>query len=130
MNYKKQAKDFLEKVGGEVIIGEPTFDYFFEGDKETLIKRYIFPCELKRNGKSYSFKFGQSIVNSGKIPSEYSILSTLTKYNPGSFENFCYEYGYDNDSIKAQKIWKNVKKEWKGVKNLFGDVLEQLKEIE
>lgn len=29
----------------------------------------------------------------------------MEKYNYVSFDNFCYEFGYDNDSIKAKKTY-------------------------
>lgn len=57
----------------------------------------------------------------GKVPSAYDVISCLTYYDPGSFEDFCSEYGYETDSITAKKIYKKVKKEWAGVQSLFSD---------
>ena len=66
----------------------------------------------------------------GKEPSLYSVLACLTKYDPGTFEDFCSEYGYDTDSRKAEKIYKAVKEEWLNVQALFNDdELEILQEI-
>lgn len=64
------------------------------------------------------------------IPSAYSILACLIKNDPGDFENFCGEYGYDSDSRKAYTTYENVNEEWEGIKGLFTDEeIEQLSEI-
>lgn len=62
-------------------------------------------------------------------PSLYSILACLTHYEPGTFENFCGDCGYDEDSRKAFDIYQAVLKEWGQVSALFGDCLEELAEI-
>lgn len=63
-------------------------------------------------------------------PSAYSILACLTKYDPGTLENFCSDYGYDEDSRKAEKVYHAVKEEFSNVCKLFSDSeIEQLAEI-
>lgn len=57
----------------------------------------------------------------GKKPSLYSILCCLTKNNPGTFENFCSEFGYDEDSRKAYKTYTAVKEEYMNMCSLFND---------
>lgn len=63
-------------------------------------------------------------------PSLYDVLACLTKYDPGTFENFCSDFGYDSDSISALKTYKAVCKEWQKVDLLFGDVIDELQEIQ
>jgi len=64
-------------------------------------------------------------------PSAYDLLSCLTKYDPGTFENFCSDYGYDPDSRKAEKTYRSVLEEWNNVSNLFTEYeIEQLQEIQ
>lgn len=64
-------------------------------------------------------------------PSAYDLLSCLTKYDPGTFENFCADFGYDSDSRKAEKIHDNVVKEWEQVKSIFTEYeIERLQEIQ
>jgi len=58
-------------------------------------------------------------------PTEYDILTGITKNNPETFENFCSEYGYDSDSIKALDTYKKVQDEWYNIERLYS-----LKEIE
>lgn len=62
-------------------------------------------------------------------PSAYDVLSCLTKHDPGTFNEFCDEYGYNNDSIKALDTYRAVQEEWSGVRRMFGDCLEELVEI-
>ena len=127
-NYEKQANDFMTKVGATMKVDYLKNDYHFDGDMET---RDIYRITLKREGKRYSFNFGQSITNSGKDikPTAYDILSCIQKYDPGTFSDFCGEFGYDEDSRKAEKVYKAVCKEWAGVERVFGDVIEELAEI-
>ena len=126
MNYQQQANDFATATGTKLKINRTTYGYHFEEDEE---KRYIFNCTLTRNGKRYTFNFGQSFSAGNTPPTMYDVLTCLTKYNPETFANFCSEYGYNTDSIKALKTYKAVQREFKGVNRLFNDVLEQLQEI-
>jgi hypothetical protein len=127
-NYTEQANDFMVKVGATMKIDYLKNAYHFDGDKET---RDIYRITLKREGRRYSFNFGQSIANSrtNTAPTAYDVLTCLTKYDPGTFENFCGDFGYDEDSRRAEKVYKAVLKEWAGVERLFGDVIEELVEI-
>ena len=60
----------------------------------------------------------------------YDVLCCLTKCEPGSFKNFCAEYGYDTDSISARDSWQAVCEEWEKVSNFFSkEELEELREI-
>jgi hypothetical protein len=63
-------------------------------------------------------------------PTAYDVLSCLTKNDPGTFADFCADYGYDSDSIKAQKTYFAVQEEWNNVRRVFGDVLDVLREIQ
>jgi hypothetical protein len=65
-----------------------------------------------------------------EIPSAYSILACLEKYDVGTFENFCSEFGYDEDSRKAEKIYKAVLDEYKSLQALFSEEeLDKMQEI-
>ncbi len=65
-----------------------------------------------------------------KTPSAYDVLSCLTKYDPGTLEDFCSEYGYDADSKKAEKIYLSVREEFINVRQIFTEKqLELLREI-
>ena len=63
-------------------------------------------------------------------PSEYSILACLTKYDPESFEDFCSEFGYNEDSRNAERTYSAVVKEWQNVCMIWtDDEIEELREI-
>lgn len=77
--------------------------------------------DAKRGYKLYKFQH---------MPKEYDILACLTKYDPGTFEDFCFEYGYDTDSRRAEIIYFLCQKEYKDLSRIFtAEQLEQLAEI-
>ena len=124
--YEQQAIDFANKYGVKLSIGEPTYKTHFNDGQ----MRWVFPCKLSRNGKSYSFKFGQSIADGASEPTMYDVLACMTKYDPGTFEDFCGEFGYDTDSRKAHKTYLAVCKEYEGICRLFNtEELEEMQEI-
>lgn len=125
-NYNKIANDFAKKTGTKLIILDSEYKRHFASDKQS---RYVFKCKLTRKGKSYTFDFGQSIANGMQEPTMYDILACLQKYDVGSFEDFCSEFGYDTDSRTAEKTYKAVCKEFEAVDRLFSDVIEELSEI-
>ena len=63
-------------------------------------------------------------------PTCYDVLACLTHYDPGSFQNFCDEFGYSNDSIRALKTYLAVQDEWENLRRIFTpEQLEELAEI-
>lgn len=128
--YEIQADKFMQDTGSKMIVGSPDYDKMPWDDKDD---RYIFPITFvrKANGETrqFSLKFGQSIADGDKKPTHYDVLACLTKSNPGSFENFCGDYGYSTDSRKAERTYNAVCKEWRNVDRLWHDVLDKLQEI-
>lgn len=87
------------------------------------IVKIINDYNFLNNGKS-------DVIIKPTRPTPYNVLSCLTKYNPETFENFCDEYGYDEDSIKAKKVYDSVVDEYRNVIMLWNDSeIEQLAEI-
>jgi len=126
-NYQQQGIDFANKHGLSMKVCEPTYKRHFEDDTQA---RYVFPITLKRNGKRFTITFGQSIAAGDKVPTIYDVLSVITNRDPEDFETFCSDFGYDSDSRKAERVYKAVVKEWGNVNRLFGDILEELQEIQ
>jgi hypothetical protein len=63
-------------------------------------------------------------------PTAYTILACLESCSPGTFEEFCDSFGYDNDSITANNIYKAVVNQFFELERLFTpEELEQLQEI-
>lgn len=64
-------------------------------------------------------------------PNCYDVLACLTKYDPGTFEDFCAEYGYDEDSRTAERIYIAVQNEFANLKRIFDpEQLKAMQEIE
>lgn len=61
------------------------------------------------------------------VPSEYDVLACLEKYDVGTFEDFCSEFGYDEDSRTAERIYIAVIKEYKDLTRIFTE--EQMEEL-
>jgi hypothetical protein len=70
-------------------------------------------------------------LTKGETPTSYDVLTCLQKYDVGSFEDFCSDFGYDEDSRKAEKIYKAVCKEYENICKLWSDEeIEELQEIQ
>lgn len=119
MNYLQQANEFAKKHNVSMKINSVNYGKHFADDKES---RYIFNITLSRKGKRYTFNFGQSLASGSEEPTMYDILTCLEKYESIDFEDFCSNYGY--------KTYKAVDREYKAVNRLFGDVMEELQEIQ
>ena len=78
-----------------------------------------------------AYNVGPYLLEPVKInkPTVYDILACLTKYDPGTFKAFCADYGYSDDSIKARDIYFAVQDEYSNVVRMFGDVMDELQEI-
>lgn len=69
-------------------------------------------------------------ANAKKI-SAYDILSCLEKNDPGTFDEFCGEFGYDNDSISAFNIYRACQNQYRSLQKMFSeDELEELRNIQ
>lgn len=65
-----------------------------------------------------------------KYPKPYDVLACLTKYDSGTFENFCSEFGYEEDSRNAEKIYFAVCKEYENIQRLYNEnEMDLLREI-
>ena len=134
MNYQKQANDFAAKHGVKLqILSSRWGSHFSPADKN----RCIFKVKLSRKGRSYTFDFGQSIADGNTPPTMYDILACLTKTDPGSYSDFCNNFGfdmYDENTGKIEKesnrIYKAVCNEFKNVDRLFSDIIEELYQIQ
>jgi hypothetical protein len=63
-------------------------------------------------------------------PTPYDVLAIVTKSDPGSFEDFCGDYGYDTDSQKAESVYFAIQKEWSKVRRFFtADEITELQDI-
>ena len=140
LNYEAMAKEFCEKTGTEITINykEKKLNPWNAEDYRKNWKHDIYRVTIKRNGEKYSFDFTQSKngTDNGEKPTEYDILACLQKYEVGTFEDFCAEFGYElyNETYtgynrKSERTYNAVVKEYNNVMRLFGDVIDELAEI-
>ena len=114
--YNRAAQRFATETGLKMSVKLHVFGKHFQDDTQN---RYIFKITLKKEGKPFTFKFGQSIANGSEEPTLYDVLTCLIKYEVGTFDDFCGNFGYDYDSRSAKKIYKLVLKEYANMERLF-----------
>jgi len=62
-------------------------------------------------------------------PTAYDILACIEKGGPKSFDEFCANFGYDDDSIRAHATWEKWLTEALECERMFGDCMDELREI-
>lgn len=128
--YTEQADRFLKAHGLKFKAVYIEHGRQFPEDKE---ERDIWRLSIHRGRRSFSVRFGNSLKESdygNTPPTAYDLLSCLTKYDPGTFANFCGDYGYSEDSISDLRTYKAVCREWAKVSHFFtARELEELADI-
>lgn len=158
--YEINAVHFLKKTGAKITASFLYHGKHFDDDKDArdvysiIIERgdrkpmtFNFGQSIVKSGtakytywndcKAYSCE-GVNFVTGlcrkhghrREAPTSYDVLACLTKGDPGTFRDFCGDFGCDDDSIKAREVYFKVQEEWSNVNRLFGDVLEALQEIQ
>lgn len=65
-----------------------------------------------------------------KTPTAYDVISCLQKYPVGTFAEFCAEFGYDEDSRRAEATWRAACDEYARLSRFFKpEQIEQLQEV-
>lgn len=129
-DYQKQANDFASKYGVKLAILSQDYKPMWG---ETTA-RAVYKCRLSRNGKSYTFEFGASLMDPSR-PKIYDILACVQKWDTGSFEEFCGEFGYNNLPLseypRIKKTYDAVCREYNAIRRLFpeDEVLRELQDI-
>ena len=134
--YIRQADDFLKNANATCeidFVGLAVNKIWNEN-----VKRRLYQVTLRTPKGSMLFDFWDSIHNTNKSlksnrgfkPTSYDILACLTKYDPGTFADFCVDFGYDEDSRKALEIYFAVQKEYSELCRIFTPKqIEALREI-
>lgn len=134
-DYEKQAQDFLEATGTEFSVvgyrGVAKMPWHKEGSDMDK-----WEVRLRRNGKEWRFDFYMGLGHGGAEPTAYDVLASIEKYDVGSFEDFCNEFGYDmfddetgRRNVNTYGLYKAVCREYKHVESMFYDCLDELCEI-
>jgi hypothetical protein len=86
-------------------------------NKFTYYEKTEFPHSITWRVKMLKAK------NQVKADLLYSILACISSdyYIPDTFEDFCHEFGYDTDSMKAESIYHDCLFQSKQLKKVFTD---------
>lgn len=114
--------------------------YRWNGPKGTLFDEGLAQAAFEKSGAALWFVCGEMVSsakynncgsNNRVAPTAYDVLASLTKSNPGTFEDFCGETGYDTDSRSAEKTYRAVVDEWLKVSAFFtAEEIEKLQKIQ
>lgn len=139
--YTRMAEQFCKTTGTKVSVVYVNITTVPWDKSWQYHNHYI--VRLDRNHRTMRVHFYDSLHNTreGKRPTKYDVLAALTKSDPGTFSEFCAEFGYtewaecyevatrEGYDKHSYQIYKAVLKEWNNVNRLFGDVLSDLADI-
>nr|DAV11547.1 MAG TPA: hypothetical protein [Caudoviricetes sp.] len=140
-NWKEKEKRNWYDVTITTPRGKMTFT-FWDSIHNTEISTMTFEeyakKKLKYNrvedmsyGEKVKAKNNLARLKAEAVPNEYDVLACLEKYDVGTFEDFCSELGYDEDSRTAERIYIAVIKEYKDLTKIFTEEqMEELSEIQ
>lgn len=136
--YIEQAENFLKDCGAKITIEYVGMGANKNWGETTLRPKYQFTITTPLGKMTETF--WDSIANKEKLengkydgPNAYDILACLggDSYVSGDFDEFCSEYGYDNEPgserTKARKIWKLCLKQNEKLRRCFTE--EQIEEM-
>ena len=138
-NWKEKEKRNWYDVTITTPRGKMTFtfwDSIHNTEISTMTSEEYAKKKLKYNrvkNMSYSEKVKAKLarLKAEAVPNEYDVLACLEKYDVGTFEDFCSEFGYDEDSKTAERIYIAVTKEYKDLTRIFTEEqMEELREIQ
>lgn len=144
--YKIQAFKDAKQIGVRKLINKKKATEIYNEFKKKNTNKYqscnIFPLSewldklegaiIRKYSEIAGKNFGEGIPKKEVIhPTAYDLLTSIQKYEVGTFENFCGDFGYDEDSRKAERVYNSVTAEWIKVSSFFTpDELDELKEIQ
>lgn len=118
--FKIQDSSFSEKDNNL------TFSMKAHAEGEMKGKPYLY----NRKFSQFVDKFHRVLPIDGAPPTAYNVLACLGD-EAGDFEDFCLDYGYNEDSIKVKKVWLKMREQWQNTQMLFSDEeIELLREIQ
>ena len=110
------------------LLSEISVSIRFNGVKKHFLndenERLCGTFSIERGKRKIEFEFGFSLNNKGFMEGMlYDCLTSVhSEYHCSkSFNDFCGEFGYDTDSIKAEKTWKACLEQSEKLKWIFND---------
>ena len=121
------------KAAGEIIIdseyiGNKLWNVDSKGETQNYNNHKV---KIKSGGLSYSFDFWGSTMNPEIKTDQENVFAMYCSISDAmagqqSFEDFCGEFGYDEDSRSAEKVHRACEKTYAKVSKVFGDDLYEL----
>jgi len=97
------------------LVKDMGYDYTFANRPEAVqfcYKQHISPNVIVKN-------------ENFAAPTAYDFFSCVQKYNPGTFDEFCSEMGYDEEPLssyhRVAKIYEAAKNEWQAIESMYSD---------
>ena len=97
---------------------------------------YMITVTNTETDQKITFEFWASIANP-ELKTEYDILNAFYCFvsdaiaGSYNFKEFCNEFGYNNDSRQAEKIYRKCKKQLEKLKKIYdGDIYELANELQ
>ena len=121
------AREFLADCGVTMTAKFVGHRKHFDDDKEA---RDVWRVTIRRGRKSFTVRFGQSIVDSenGIPPCVVDVLCCLQKSDPGSLADWISEWsGKDADDLTVAEHrrlaaqWRAARREWRAADRVLGD---------
>lgn len=136
----KHEEKLIDKIN--VSFKDDGYGPYFDDDKKEGVARNKYLVTLTNNGKSFTFPFGDSIINTENGETPFNSTEEHEKYkkdiiemitsdyynteqNYPTYDDFANAFGYGEDSGKGEKMYGNVLKQAEGLHRVFTD-----KEIE
>jgi hypothetical protein len=138
--YFRDDKDRRDIYRITLVRGQRSYTFKF-GQSVFRSGRYIYVDSMGKivtNSRSEIHKYAKRYVSLGECvinkdqcePTAYDVLTALTRYDPGTFGDFCSEYGYSADSKSAEDTYNAVVDEYKNLRILYSDAeIDQMQEI-
>ena len=138
-DWKEREKRNLYEITLSTPRGSMVFD-FWDSIHNTEIRQMNLEAyaEKRYNCRFDSLNYSEKVKAQKELkekkaaaqPTAYDVLACMTKYDPGTFENFCSEFGYDEDSRTAERIYFAVQKKYSQLAKIFTpEQLEEMQEI-
>lgn len=141
--YETEARDFMirNKIKMSITFKDREANRLWNENSKR--NRYSVYIQNTDTDEAMRVIFWDSVYNTERniTPTCYDILACLTRYDPGEYEDFCCEFGYETGTEDqfgrfvrnniSYTIWTKCWVEWEKVKRVFGEgeTLEELREI-
>lgn len=117
------AQQTLKQLAKKVQLTS-TFGAALDYDKQSDWQRNAngYRCTMKYKGRRYTFDFWQGVAITADPDAEGCLECLLSDAQGGeqSFHDFCGEFGYDEDSRKAEELHKACQATAKAMRRLLG----------